>query len=155
MNLRWMLFDCFPPGMELTESQRAEARLRAREHRKREQNYRGTGKAMWRTTVLISGLLTLIFCLWLTGLLAYRPRTFLFVVLLTTGILTFNSLIWMGIALAVYRTYAPYVRKALCDMNLPVCVDCGYILAGIAENAPCPECGAQRESAQSIAERSA
>lgn len=147
MNLRWLWLDHFPPGMELTEAQRLEAKKRAREHRLVDQNYRGTGKAMWRTAAFISGLLSLLFCLWLYGLLAYRLRTHWHVVALVTGILMFQALIWMGIALAVYRTYAPYIRNALCDMNLPVCVDCGYILTGIHENAPCPECGAAREAA--------
>ena len=145
MNLRWLWLDHFPPGMELTVEQRVAAMKRAREHRKQEQNYRGTALQTMRVYVFMVVPLTVLFVLWVFALISWRLGVVWYVASLVTGILVFNGLIWLCLALSMYRTRGPYVRKALNDMNLPVCVDCGYILAGIGENEQCPECGAKRE----------
>jgi hypothetical protein len=145
MNLRWLWLDHFPPGMELTEAQKAEAKKRARDHRREEPAYRGSfRRAVWIAGVW-AGVLSLAFALWMVMLIGWKLRTGQYVIVHLSGILVFQGLLWMGIALALQRSRAPYIRKALCDMGLPVCVECGYNLTGIGEHQPCPECGAARE----------
>lgn len=64
----------------------------------------------------------------------------------------FNALVWLVITYTMYRTSAPFVRRALCDLGRPVCIDCGYILTGLEpQTARCPECGAERETPPSVA----
>jgi hypothetical protein len=145
MNLRWLWLDHFPPGMELTEAHRAEARKRAREHRLVDRNFRGTAGQIGRIVGVCVGWLIAAFLAWIFLLLSFRGRAAGYIVANVTGILVFQGFIWLSIAYATHVTYRPYIRKALCDMGLPVCVECGYILTGIAADAPCPECGAKRE----------
>ncbi|MCA9278632.1 MAG: hypothetical protein H6815_10615 [Phycisphaeraceae bacterium] len=50
-------------------------------------------------------------------------------------------LVWPWSAFMYGRFYAKPYRRALRDMGIDLCVNCGYSREGIAEDLPCPECG--------------
>src|SRR5262245_16870389 len=116
MNFRWLWLDHFPPGMELTEAQRAEARERARKHRLRDQSYRGSAKAAGRLAGIMAGILSLAFCFWIYMLVGMRLRTAVQMPVQVFGTLLFQGLLWLSISLAMNRSRVPYIRKALNDM---------------------------------------
>lgn len=152
MNLRWLWLDHFPAGLDITAPQRKEAKRRARAHRKREKNFRGSLGVATQFIGFMTTVLSLAFMAWMFMLVTLKLRTAGFVTALVTGTLLFQALLWITITYALHRTSVPYVRKALCDMNLPVCLECGYILAGLRDDeSRCPECGTTREQdSQSI-----
>lgn len=127
MNLRWLWLDHFPPGINLTRAERKTATrlaLKLRSHRPR---YRNAHR---------------------TYFTHFLPILILFVVLQTTVnqkylIGTNAALFAAGLGWAMYKSFAPFLRRALCVLGHRTCVDCGYILRGLGDDvAVCPGCGA-------------
>ena len=148
MNLRWLWLDHFPAGMELTDAQRAEVKRRAFEHRFKDPRYRRSSRTFARIAWGFAVPLSLAFMVWVWLLVGVRPPFPWNGIGNVAGILLFQASLWMGIAYGLHRSSVFYVRKALCDMGLPVCIECGYILRGLEKNERCPECGASRGTAK-------
>lgn len=146
MNFRWLWLDHFPQGLDLTQAQRAEVKRLARAHRKKEFNFRNTGSTVRRLLAMMTIPLSLIFTMWVLILVGWRLPPAMHIISNVGGILLFQAALWTCITYAMYRTSAPYVRKALCDIGEPVCMECGYSLRGLSEREKCPECGAGRTS---------
>jgi hypothetical protein len=147
MNIRWLWLDHIPPELDLTEPQRGEVVKLARDKRRKDPRFRGTQRGARRLLVLTVTPLAILFTFWVFILVHLRLRTQWHILSNLTGILLFHALTWTCIAWAIYRTNAPFVRWALCQINRPVCINCGYILTGADDlNRPCPECGAPREA---------
>jgi hypothetical protein len=145
LKFQWLWLDHFPPGLDLTAEQRVAARQRARSHRRTQQNYRGAGRNGAIIMIVSASGLTAAFLLWIWLLLGFRGGPpWRAIAANVAGILVFQLLLWLSIAYALWRSHSPYIRRALCEMDIPVCIDCGYILRGI-EAQRCPECGAARE----------
>jgi len=146
VNLCWLWLDHFPAGLELTEEQRREVDRRVRQHRLQDQNYRGSARVVARLAGVSMGVLSVLFVIWLFVIIRARMGV-LYPVALLAGIMSFIGLIWLSTAWSIHRAKTPYVRKALCELQMPVCMDCGYILRGLGADATrCPECGAEREA---------
>lgn len=149
MNLRWLWLDHFPAGLELTAQQRLEAKKRAREHRWREPSFaranRRARRVLW---VCILPLAAIFLTWWLRPLwTSWEPQGIAKLILDLPSPVAFIGLQWAAIAYAANRSNAPFIRKALGDMGMPVCIECGYILKGVAqESLRCPECGAEWEA---------
>jgi hypothetical protein len=149
MNIRWLWFDHFPRGLELSAAERTAARRLASQHRRQDPRYRGaTRKAVMLSIALILPLI-FIFLAWIMWPFVigkvFRSQLGMIINNSLSPIL-FNGVLWLIITYVSYRSSAPFVRRALCDLGRPVCIDCGYILTGLtAEHRNCPECGAERE----------
>ena len=147
LSFRWLWLDHVPRELQVSPQERAEVLRLAKIKRVQEPKFRGVqGSAAWFLT-LTTGPLSILFLGWIFTLVSLRLRVPWFVVSNLTGILLFNLLLWASIAWAMYRTNAPYIRWALCQINKPVCINCGYILTGADDpHRPCPECGEQPQA---------
>ena len=102
--------------------------------------------SLWPMTLLLAGL-------WLIGfvggqtaathpLLSGQPLG------IAAGIATFVGFFLLqhiAFSIALVRTYAPFVRKAIRDAGVPICLGCGQ-LQHAADTGRCPECGAAHEA---------
>ncbi len=104
--------------------------------------------SLWPVAVLIG-------VWWLLGFLGdHNP----FITHSTTGYLTaaatfggFLLLQHIAFSQALVHSYAPFVRRAMCERGTPVCLACGTLLAppsgGTEASTRCPECGQLAETA--------
>lgn len=141
MNLRWLLGNYADPQYELTsQEQWALSKAAHKEHLT-------WGRfSMWTLLVVIAPtLLVFKFALpvtlkWL-GMDGQDMPYFI-------GCAIIVILFWPWSAWAYRRLYTKPIRRAMRDAGHDVCVGCGYLLDGLADDAVvCPECGAGREPA--------
>lgn len=147
MNLRWLWMDHVPAELMLRPEERRRVLELARHKRIDDPRYRGAHRRTRTFLTLTTIPLSILFAMWMFMLVTWRLHASWKAASNLAGMLMFNFLLWTLISWAIYRTNAPYIRWALCRINRPVCIGCGYILAGADDpSRPCPECGAERET---------
>lgn len=150
MNLRWLWLDHFPAGMKLSDEERKAVRKLAHRLRAQDPRYRGTRRRAALLALATIGPLSIVFLLWMCWpLFAGKPFSSAWANITSNAMapIVFNALLWLCIAWTIDRTTTPFIRRALCDLGRPVCIECGYILEGLDRSITrCPECGADREA---------
>src|SRR5262249_44283308 len=113
-----------PPGLGLTAAQRREVRSRARFHRRQESRFRPI------MFVFLAVYVSMYVGLW-------RILDF-------SALLVVLAFMWVVIAWIQRRSYSHCIQRALLEMDLSRCLQCGYLLRGLEQDhARCPECGTE------------
>lgn len=141
---RWLWFNHVPAGLDLTAEQRAEVSRRVREMGPGQRRFTPLSRRLLKNLLPGMFALLLLFAAWLVWLVrgAAGVRGPWIPLLNITGILVFNGLIWIVLAWSFNRAVAPLVWKALNQIGIRVCEECGYIVDYLPLDAQrCPECG--------------
>lgn len=141
MNLRWLLLNHVPPGMELTPEERIELKRRVRELQFVEPDFMHARRSLVLGIMLVTVPLTIGHLAWIYSLIHARAGTGITLSSLIAPFLLLEVLAWTGYAFVIHRVRRPFVRRALTEMGKPVCLHCGYILLGSPSAVMCPECG--------------
>jgi len=146
MNLRWLWYNHVPPGVELTQDQEREMRRRIKTIR-RAKPFMANVVATLVAAFGGAGVTAALFGIGMHYLVRHRPAGITYAVDVVTITLGYMILLQVVIAAAIGRYSAPFVRAALNEMGIPVCMKCGYNLDHLQSNAStCPECGSTKEN---------
>lgn len=144
--MRWgWLFNRFEdPQLTLTREQRKEAMAIVHDE-------------YLRGSLVTFTLLAVLPPIWLLLVLLMWARQWLSTLLGTSqmnaGLLIIGVVVvfvWPWSAFMYGRFYAKPYRRALRDMGIDLCVNCGYSRVGIVDDIQCPECGQRPESDRSL-----
>jgi len=140
---RWLWLNHVPAGLDLSPQQQADLRRQVRAMRGGKVRAPGIGKTVLLRLVPATAALSLLFVAWVLWLVGARLPGVGFAIAHVLGIILFLALTWVIIAWSINRAMAPLVWRALNDIGLRVCIECGYILEHLPPDQPnCPECGA-------------
>ena len=133
MNIRWLIFDYVPPGIDLTPQQRRGFRRKVKD---------ADVRISWKTELLgfmISLPLILVWIIFLYLIAIAIPLNGARFPLIVAGI-------WVILTALRWRFARGATFAALREMGYDVCLSCGYWLRGLGDEVKrCPECGWRRE----------
>lgn len=134
---RWLIGDFTDSAAELSADQRRHVSRIAHERHV-------SGRALARYTLLYLSLPTVLGFTLLPRALERLGIAGRIPSLIATSLIAV-AVVWPCSAWLYGCLYVRASRRAMCDLGIPVCINCGYSHEGLGKDVPnCPECGGHR-----------